>query len=95
MNDGERFCAFVTSIHWVSLAIRASRSSGVSLPMDRPRRTSPKIPAANPSALSRRDAYMIQPRAQRVPVRVKLGAIPDDVHLVSGTTASVVVKPGS
>lgn len=31
--------------------------------------------------------------AQRVPVRVKLGKIPEGVQLVSGITASVVVKP--
>jgi multidrug resistance efflux pump len=31
--------------------------------------------------------------AQRVPVRVKLGEIPEGVQLVSGTTASVVIKP--
>jgi len=31
--------------------------------------------------------------AQRVPVRIRLGEIPDGVQLVSGTTASVVIKP--
>jgi multidrug resistance efflux pump len=33
--------------------------------------------------------------AQRVPVRVKLEEIPEDIELISGTTASVVIKPGS
>jgi multidrug resistance efflux pump len=31
--------------------------------------------------------------AQRVPVRVAFGAIPDGVQLVSGTTVSVVIEP--
>ena len=31
--------------------------------------------------------------AQRVPVRIALGAIPDGVQLVSGTTASVAIEP--
>jgi multidrug resistance efflux pump len=31
--------------------------------------------------------------AQRVPVRVKIEAVPSDVQLISGTTASVVIRP--
>ena len=33
--------------------------------------------------------------AQRVPVRVKLDAVPADVLLVVGRTATVAVEPGS
>ena len=33
--------------------------------------------------------------AQRVPVRVRLGDIPEGVQLISGTTASVVIKPAN
>jgi multidrug resistance efflux pump len=33
--------------------------------------------------------------AQRVPVRVRLEYVPDDIELISGTTASVSVQPGS
>jgi len=33
--------------------------------------------------------------AQRVPVRVQLEAVPDNVHLRVGTTASVLVRPGT
>lgn len=32
--------------------------------------------------------------AQRVPVRIRLGAPPEGVQLVSGTTASVASRPG-
>ncbi|MCC8394257.1 HlyD family secretion protein [Paraburkholderia sp. MMS20-SJTR3] len=33
--------------------------------------------------------------AQRVPVRVKIDSVPDDVMLAAGTTCTVVVQPGS
>ncbi|MFT4064147.1 efflux RND transporter periplasmic adaptor subunit [Paraburkholderia sp.] len=33
--------------------------------------------------------------AQRVPVRVKIDSVPDDVVLAAGTTCTVVVRPGS
>ncbi len=33
--------------------------------------------------------------AQRVPVRVHLESIPDDIHLRVGTTASVLVRTGT
>jgi multidrug resistance efflux pump len=33
--------------------------------------------------------------AQRVPVRIKIDSVPDGVQLVSGTTASVAIRPGS
>jgi len=31
--------------------------------------------------------------AQRVPVRIRLGPIPEDIQLVSGTTVSVAIRP--
>ncbi len=31
--------------------------------------------------------------AQRVPVRIRMSEVPDRIQLVSGTTASVVVRP--
>ena len=33
--------------------------------------------------------------AQRVPVRVRLEDVPEGIELISGTTASVSVEPGS
>ncbi|QBR03711.1 HlyD family secretion protein [Paraburkholderia pallida] len=33
--------------------------------------------------------------AQRVPVRIRLGKVPEDVHLVMGMTCSVTLEPGS
>jgi multidrug resistance efflux pump len=30
--------------------------------------------------------------AQRVPVRIRLNKIPEDLHLVSGTTASILIQ---
>ncbi|MCP3905305.1 MAG: HlyD family secretion protein [Planctomycetes bacterium] len=33
--------------------------------------------------------------AQRVPVRIRIDSVPDGVQLISGTTASVVIRPGS
>jgi RND family efflux transporter MFP subunit len=33
--------------------------------------------------------------AQRVPVRVKIDSVPDDVMLAAGTTCTVVVRPGA
>lgn len=55
------------------------------------------VPNATPSALGLATVnpiFAFVRLAQRVPVRIRLDAVPGDVRLVAGTTATVAIDPG-